>query len=66
MADVSLKCGDCGTLLKFVEEAQGHSELTYHSNFSESTEAVLNLVYSSCGSPADPRWYAESPTFVAF
>ncbi|KAK6145813.1 hypothetical protein DH2020_019682 [Rehmannia glutinosa] len=43
MAGVSLKCGDCGTLLKSVEEAQEHAELTKHSNFVESTEAVLNL-----------------------
>ncbi|KAI6695811.1 hypothetical protein NL676_023521 [Syzygium grande] len=51
MAGVSLKCGDCGALLKSVEEAQGHAELTSHSNFSESTEAVLNLVCSTCGKP---------------
>ncbi|TYI36058.1 hypothetical protein ES332_A03G116500v1 [Gossypium tomentosum] len=51
MAGVSLKCGDCGALLKSVEEAQEHAELTSHSNFSESTEAVLNLVCSSCGKP---------------
>ncbi|KAI8566761.1 hypothetical protein RHMOL_Rhmol02G0067000 [Rhododendron molle] len=43
MAGVSLQCGDCGTLLRSVEEAQEHAELTKHSNFSESTEAVLNL-----------------------
>ncbi|XVF37986.1 hypothetical protein REPUB_Repub20aG0058700 [Reevesia pubescens] len=43
MAGVSLKCGDCGALLKSVEEAQEHAELNSHSNFSESTEAVLNL-----------------------
>ncbi|KAJ8447232.1 hypothetical protein Cgig2_030463 [Carnegiea gigantea] len=51
MAGVSLKCGDCGALLRSVEEAQQHAELTSHSNFSESTEAVLNLVCSSCGKP---------------
>ncbi|XP_056165240.1 F-box/kelch-repeat protein At3g61590-like [Syzygium oleosum] len=51
MAGVSLKCGDCGALLKSVEEAQGHAELTSHSNFFKSTEAVLNLVCSSCGKP---------------
>ncbi|XP_052188187.1 uncharacterized protein LOC127798682 [Diospyros lotus] len=51
MAGVSLKCGDCGTLLRSVEEAQEHAELTKHSNFSESTEAVLNLVCTSCGKP---------------
>ncbi|EPS62580.1 hypothetical protein M569_12208 [Genlisea aurea] len=51
MAGFSLKCGDCGTLLKSVEEAQEHAELTKHANFVESTEAVLNLVCSSCGKP---------------
>ncbi|XP_070667593.1 uncharacterized protein [Malus domestica] len=51
MAGVSLNCGDCGTLLRSVEEAQEHAELSSHSNFSESTEAVLNLVCSSCGKP---------------
>ncbi|XP_050215845.1 uncharacterized protein LOC126666952 [Mercurialis annua] len=51
MAGVSLKCGDCGALLKSVEEAQEHAELTSHSNFSESTEAVLNLVCTTCGKP---------------
>ncbi|CAN0875353.1 UBX domain-containing protein 1 [Linum grandiflorum] len=51
MAGVSLKCGDCGALLKSVEEAQEHAELTSHSNFLESTEAVLNLVCTVCGKP---------------
>ncbi|CAL1354428.1 unnamed protein product [Linum trigynum] len=51
MAGVSLKCGDCGALLKSVQEAQEHAELTSHSNFSESKEAVLNLVCSACGKP---------------
>ncbi|XP_057546769.1 uncharacterized protein LOC130825517 [Amaranthus tricolor] len=51
MSGVSLKCGDCGALLKSVEEAQEHAELTSHSNFSESTEPVLSLVCSSCGKP---------------
>ncbi|KAL9411338.1 hypothetical protein AB3S75_045018 [Citrus x aurantiifolia] len=51
MAGVSLKCGDCGALLRSVQEAQDHAELTSHSNFSESTEAVLNLVCATCGKP---------------
>ncbi|KAL6503578.1 hypothetical protein OROGR_025501 [Orobanche gracilis] len=55
MAGVSLKCGDCGTLLKSVEEAQEHAELTKHTNFVESTEAVLNLVCSDCGKPCRSR-----------
>ncbi|KAF6144318.1 hypothetical protein GIB67_024545 [Kingdonia uniflora] len=50
-AGLSLQCGDCGTLLKSVEEAEEHAELTSHSNFSESTEAVLNLVCTTCGKP---------------
>uniref|UniRef100_A0A7N0RCI6 C2H2-type domain-containing protein n=1 Tax=Kalanchoe fedtschenkoi TaxID=63787 RepID=A0A7N0RCI6_KALFE len=51
MAGVSLKCGDCGALLKSVQEAQDHAELTSHSNFAESTEPVLNLVCKDCGKP---------------
>jgi len=51
MAGVSLKCGDCGALLRSVEEAQQHAELTSHSSFSESTEAVLNLVCATCAKP---------------
>ncbi|KAJ4846023.1 hypothetical protein Tsubulata_002538, partial [Turnera subulata] len=34
-----------------VEEAQDHAELTSHTNFAESTEAVLNLVCTTCGKP---------------
>ncbi|RRT53788.1 hypothetical protein BHE74_00006159 [Ensete ventricosum] len=55
MAGLSLRCGDCGALLKSVEEAQEHAELTKHSNFSESTEAVLNLVCATCGKPCRTR-----------
>ncbi|XP_068639215.1 uncharacterized protein [Aristolochia californica] len=51
MACLSLRCRDCGVLLKSVAEAQEHSELTSHSNFSKSTEAVLNLVCTTCGKP---------------
>ncbi|KAI4317518.1 hypothetical protein L6164_025381 [Bauhinia variegata] len=51
MAGVSLKCGDCGVLLKSVEEAQEHAKLTSHSNFSESTEAVLNVVCTTYDKP---------------
>ncbi|KAK3158007.1 hypothetical protein QOZ80_2AG0131630 [Eleusine coracana subsp. coracana] len=51
MAGLSLQCGDCGVLLRSVEEAQAHAEATSHSNFAESTEAVLNLVCSACGKP---------------
>lgn len=62
MSGVSLKCGDCGTLLKSVEEAQEHAELTSHSNFSESTEPVLNLVCSSCGKPCRSKTESDLHT----
>ncbi|XAR62561.1 hypothetical protein NMG60_11017367 [Bertholletia excelsa] len=62
MAGLSLKCGDCGTLLRSVEEAQEHAELTKHSNFSESTEAVLNLVCSSCGKPCRSKTESDLHT----
>ncbi|PKA49628.1 hypothetical protein AXF42_Ash004169 [Apostasia shenzhenica] len=51
MAGFSLRCGDCGALLRSVEEAQEHAKMTSHASFSESTEAVLNLVCVSCGKP---------------
>ncbi|KAF3456581.1 hypothetical protein FNV43_RR01235 [Rhamnella rubrinervis] len=62
MAAVSLKCGDCGTLLKSVEEAQEHAELTSHSNFAESTETVLNLVCSTCGKPCRSKTESDLHT----
>ncbi|KAK7247095.1 hypothetical protein RIF29_41972 [Crotalaria pallida] len=62
MAGVSLKCGDCGALLKSVEEAQEHAELTSHSNFSESTEAVLNLVCTSCSKPCRSKTESDLHT----
>ncbi|OMO88604.1 hypothetical protein COLO4_20167 [Corchorus olitorius] len=62
MAGVSLKCGDCGVLLKSVEEAQEHAELTSHSNFSESTEAVLNLICSACGKPCRSKTESDLHT----
>ncbi|XP_044479336.1 chromatin assembly factor 1 subunit A-B-like [Mangifera indica] len=62
MAGVSLKCGDCGVLLKSVQEAQDHAELTSHSNFSESTEAVLNLVCTSCGKPCRSKTESDLHT----
>ncbi|XP_062223269.1 stress response protein NST1-like [Phragmites australis] len=51
MAGLSLRCGDCGAQLRSVVEAQEHAEATSHTNFAESTEAVLNLVCSACGKP---------------
>ncbi|KAF7836995.1 UBX domain-containing protein 1 [Senna tora] len=62
MAGVSLQCGDCGALLKSVEEAQEHAELTSHSNFSESTEAVLNLVCTTCGKPCRSKTESDLHT----
>ncbi|WVZ25431.1 hypothetical protein V8G54_003975 [Vigna mungo] len=62
MAGVSLKCGDCGALLRTVEEAQEHAELTSHSNFSESTEAVLNLVCTSCSKPCRSKTESDLHT----
>ncbi|KAK9006755.1 hypothetical protein V6N11_019089 [Hibiscus sabdariffa] len=46
---IILNLRDHGTPLKSVEEAQEHAELTFHSNFSQSTEAILNLVCASGG-----------------
>jgi len=34
-----------------MHEAQDHGEATGHASFSESTEAVLNLVCADCGKP---------------
>lgn len=62
MAGLSLKCGDCGILLRSVEEAQEHAELTKHSDFSESTEAVLNLVCSTCGKPCRSKTESDLHT----
>ncbi|OIW19196.1 hypothetical protein TanjilG_04939 [Lupinus angustifolius] len=62
MAGVSLKCGDCGALLKSVEEAQEHAELTSHSNFSESTEPVLNLVCTACSKPCRSKTESDLHT----
>lgn len=62
MAGVSLKCGDCGALLKSVEEAQEHAELTSHSNFSESTEAVLNLICTICSKPCRSKTESDLHT----
>ncbi|XP_022871483.1 uncharacterized protein LOC111390652 [Olea europaea var. sylvestris] len=62
MAGLSLKCGDCGTLLKSVEEAQEHAELTKHANFVEFTEAVLNLVCVTCGKPCRSKTESDLHT----
>ncbi|XP_011041927.1 PREDICTED: UPF0430 protein CG31712-like isoform X2 [Populus euphratica] len=62
MAGLSLKCGDCGALLRSVQEAQDHAELTSHSNFSESTEAVLNLVCATCDKPCRSKTESDLHT----
>ncbi|KAI3932828.1 hypothetical protein MKX01_031810 [Papaver californicum] len=62
MAGLSLQCGDCGVLLKSVEEAQEHAELTSHSNFAESTDAVLNLVCSTCRKPCRSKTESDLHT----
>ncbi|KAK8554168.1 hypothetical protein V6N12_031140 [Hibiscus sabdariffa] len=46
---------DCGALSKSVEEAQKHAEVTFHSNMSESTETVLNLVCATCCNPCQSK-----------
>jgi len=50
-AGLSLWCSGCGTPLRGVEEAHAHTEVTNHANFVESTEAILNLVFSDRGKP---------------
>ncbi|KAJ3041878.1 hypothetical protein HDV00_008582 [Rhizophlyctis rosea] len=39
----SLKCDDCGRILRDATAAQAHAIKTSHSNFSESTEAIKPL-----------------------
>lgn len=39
----SLKCEDCGKMLKGMEEAEVHATRTGHSNFTESTNCVQPL-----------------------
>ncbi|KAK7346036.1 hypothetical protein VNO80_20549 [Phaseolus coccineus] len=62
MAGVSIKCGDCGALLRTVEEVKDHAELTSHSNFSESTEPVLNLVCTACSKPCRSKTESDLHT----
>lgn len=66
MSGVSLRCGDCGTLFKSVAEAQEHAEVTSHANFSESTEAVLNLVCTACGKPCRSKTVNKIAPFVDY
>ncbi|KAI0212724.1 UBX domain-containing protein 1 [Lamellibrachia satsuma] len=39
----SLKCDDCGKLLKTPEQAEFHATKTGHTNFSESTDKIKPL-----------------------
>lgn len=58
---LSLKCGQCGVFLRSMKEAQDHGEVTGHSQFEESTEAILTLV-----SPGDvPRRLSGPVMFPA-
>lgn len=66
MEGVSLKCGDCGILMKSVIEAQEHAELTKHANFMESTEPVLNLVCTTCGKPCRSQTVISMPSSPPF
>ncbi|KAK9791864.1 hypothetical protein WJX73_008748 [Symbiochloris irregularis] len=61
---LSLVCKDCHLPLRSVAEVQEHGETTGHSNFEESTEAVLSLaVQWIMEHEEDPE--AESPLLVA-
>ena len=52
---LSLKCDTCNAQLRSAAECKDHGEATGHASFSESTEAVLNLVCTECGaSPSLP------------
>ncbi len=48
---LSLVCKQCNQQLKSVKEAQEHNEVTGHTQFEESTEAVcaLGCVGGLCG-----------------
>ncbi|GBG67556.1 hypothetical protein CBR_g685 [Chara braunii] len=58
----SLLCGDCGVQLRSMKEAQDHAEAFGHSNFKESTEAVLSLVCATCGKPCRSKTEADLHT----
>eukprot|EP00798_Chlamydomonas_sp_ICE-L_P018532 gene18531-25038_t len=47
----SLTCKDCSKLLASVKEAQDHAEVSGHSNFEETTEAIKIVMCTSCGKP---------------
>ncbi|XP_049344390.1 uncharacterized protein LOC125808771 [Solanum verrucosum] len=56
--EVLLQCGDCGTLLESVVDAQQHAQNFHHTNFYESKEAIRFLVCSTCGQ--NSRCHTES------
>ena len=60
---LSLRCVDCGAQLRSVKEAQDHGEATGHSNFEESTEAILTMVRASGVSFLPLADRAPSPFF---
>mmetsp|Transcript_14048 Transcript_14048/g.28061 ORF Transcript_14048/g.28061 Transcript_14048/m.28061 type:complete len:409 (+) Transcript_14048:34-1260(+) len=51
MSAMSIVCKDCNKQFKSAEEVQAHAEETFHTNFEESTEAILNLTCKTCGKP---------------
>lgn len=60
----SFVCGDCGAQLRSLKEAQNHGEVTGHTNFSESTEAVVTMMCSTCSKPC--RTLAEQEMHTRF
>ena len=54
MAARSLRCGQCGTLLTSVKEAQNHNEATGHVQFEEAEEEVrvFACTHPGCGKKA--------------
>uniref|UniRef100_A0A7S0YH05 UBA domain-containing protein n=1 Tax=Polytomella parva TaxID=51329 RepID=A0A7S0YH05_9CHLO len=47
----SLKCGQCGVLLRSVAEAQAHNDATGHTAFEETLELVKIMTCLVCGKP---------------
>lgn len=48
---MSIVCKDCNKQFKTAAEVQAHAEETFHTNFEESTEAIVQLVCTACGKP---------------
>ncbi|KAI9115125.1 hypothetical protein K1719_014138 [Acacia pycnantha] len=55
MAGVSLQCGDCGALLRSVEEAQEHAELTSTPTSPNRLKLFSTLFAPLVASHADPK-----------